>query len=228
MLMMHAAARLNARSYRTQTIPARFVTAQSRSPVSQRLHDRRDRRCDARQGRVSLSNRARAQRDDAVGDATVCATEHARTRPTLATAARASDSTSFFFRLASFALSRWISLKTRKAPSRTLAAPPIPTTHPFPRMSSWLSCRVWQLPQKETRPVPPSGLGKWTGWRAPACRPADSAADHPEGPADIYVLRRLRPPLRRFPASYTRWRHQEGRCSMKQTDPKHQKWCSNR
>jgi hypothetical protein len=32
--------------------------------------------------------------------------------------------------------------------------------------------------------------------------PADSAADHPKGPADIHVLRRLRPPVRRFPASY--------------------------
>jgi hypothetical protein len=54
---------------------------------------------------------------------------------------------------------------------------------------------------------PPSVLWKWTGGRAPACRRADSAADRPQGPADMHVLRRLRTPLRRFPASYARWRY---------------------
>jgi hypothetical protein len=63
------------------------------------------------------------------------------------------------------------------------------------------------IPLKETRPVPPSGLGDGRERGPLACRPADSAADHHYEPADIYVLRRLRPPVRRFPASYTRWRH---------------------
>ena len=62
-------------------------------------------------------------------------------------------------------------------------------------------------PLKETRPVPPPGLWRFQWGRGPRHRPAASAAGRPAGPADIYVLRRLRPPLRRFPASYTRCRH---------------------